>query len=40
MRLLTYVLAAALLFAVAARGESATTLPEAPSGPVTAAPGR
>jgi hypothetical protein len=40
MRLLTYILAAALLFAVAARGESAQTPPEAPSGPAAVAPGR
>jgi hypothetical protein len=40
MRLFTYILAAALLFAVAARGESAPTLPEAPSGPVAVTPGR
>ncbi|HET7753022.1 MAG TPA: hypothetical protein VFK85_03855 [Anaeromyxobacteraceae bacterium] len=40
MRLLTYILAAALLFAVAARGESAPTPPETPSGPVAVAPGR
>jgi hypothetical protein len=40
MRLFTYILAAALLLAVASRGESAVTPPEPPSGLVVGAPGR
>ena len=41
MRLFTYILAAALLFAVAARGESAPTPPDAtPAAPVAVANGR
>ena len=40
MRLFTYILAAALLFAVAARGESAPTSPETLPGPAVVVPGR
>jgi hypothetical protein len=40
MRLFTYILAAALLFAVAARGESVPTPPDAPSVPSAALPAR